>query len=1141
MGTWTKMSVALIFASAMTWAQETASISGTVTDSSGAVAVGVTITITHVETNTNYTAVSNGTGFYINSALPVGAYQVSAEAEGFKKAVRTGLTLEVGDRAVMNFVLQVGEVADTVEVAAAAGQIDTSSATLGKVIENKRIMELPINSRSGLSLVSLTPNVRSQASSQSGFADRGSAISSFSINGGLTNTNMIVVDGVMNIGTRYGDTNVNMSSDAIQEFKVESGVVSAQYNYLLGGVVNFVTKAGTNSVHGVMYEFLRNNDLDGRNYFAASRSPYQYNQYGGSIGGPILKNKLFYFGNYEEWRFNNTYDVIGTVPTAAWRKGDLSNLRTATGALIPIYDPHSTAVNPSGSGYVRSIFPGNMIPPAELDRVIQNVLSYYPLPNRTPTNAFTFANNYQGDPGTYASNRQELIKIDYTLSPKDTLSGRYILTANYTDNAAQGQSYLPDKAFRQRLDIYNQRNTGLTEAHVFSPSLLNQITLGVAHNGEPFGVPSLGAGYPQKLGLPASWPSTSFPYFVPSSAQGIQGWPAGFAGFTGHYGQTTEQVSDNVSWVKGQHSLKLGVVYMFSYLGPNKCDYCSGNTLFDQVVTGNPQSPSGTGSGLASELLGAAASSTIQVNAGASYINLAQGYYAQDDWKVSRRLTLNLGLRWDYQQVPRERHDGISNFNPDMIATGNLKGALQFAGPAPGFGPSPINPDYKNWSPRFGLAWDIFGNSKTVIRAGYGIYYQFVMNFADSLGGLGYKLNVTTYSPPGGNTQFPAFYVQNGFPTPVVPPIGNALGPAAFLGNTVTYDEPWGRTPYSQQFSFTVQHQLPKGILLDLGYSGNQGTHLRAGGFNLDQLNPVYLSLGNALQNPVPNPYAGQVPGSLGNPTISLQQSLRQYPYYNSITDQNSHQGSSTFRSFIMSVEKRYSRGFVLLFSYSKAKGISNGVTNVGGTGSTGTASTAYQEGRYDLARERSIMSFDTPQRLATSLIYELPFGRGKTWSPSSGFVNTLVSGWQVNSIMAFESGLPLEITGANNNLANRPNSTGVSAKLDNPTISEWFNTQAFVNPPAWTFGNVSTTLPDVRAPGNANVDFSVSKLTKIGERWSFQLRGEAFNVANHANFRPPNTAFVPGANGFNSSATFGTITAARDPRIIQLGVRLLF
>jgi hypothetical protein len=483
---------------------------------------------------------------------------------------------------------------------------------------------------------------------------------------------------------------------------------------------------------------------------------------------------------------------------------------------------------------------------------------------------------------------------------------------------------------------------------------------------------------------------------------------------------------------------------------------------------------------------------------------------------------------------PGERNDGLSNFNPTAIDSVNgLKGELQYAGPPPaGFGRTVINPDYRNWSPRVGFAFDVTGDGKTILRGGYGIYYAYTMSFADDFGGLGYRNNTTTWSAPGGNTEFPAFQLEDGFPTPVVPPIGRALGPAAFLGSTVTYDEPWGRTPYSQQFTFTIQRQLPHGVLLETSYSGNKGTHLRSGSFDLDELNPQYLSLGNALLNEVPNPYAGIVPGSYGASTITEEQLLKPYPYYAAITDQNSHSGSESYNAFLVNVEKRLSSGFTLLSSATFDKGISSGVSIDAATGVLGENS-SYQNGTFDRAAERAIDSWNTPYRFVTSLVYELPFGPNRRWRPSNRVLNTLSSGWQIASTMEFEGGLPVIISGANNNVATRPNSTGESAELSDLTISEWFNTTQFVNPPSWTFGNVSRVLPNVRGPNTQNINITPSKTIQIKERFRLQIRGDIFNAFNHANFMPPNGSFVPGANGLNSSATFGTITAAKDPRII--------
>ena len=339
-----------------------------------------------------------------------------------------------------------------------------------------------------------------------------------------------------------------------------------------------------------------------------------------------------------------------------------------------------------------------------------------------------------------------------------------------------------------------------------------------------------------------------------------------------------------------------------------------------------------------------------------------------------------------------------------------------------------------------------------------------------------------------------------------------------------------------------MQKQLPGKWVVDLTYTGNHGTHLVAGNYNLDQLDPQYLALGTALQNPVPNPYAGKVSGSLGGATITRQQSLLPYPYYTGITVRNPHLGNAIYHAGLLSIQKRFDQGLTLLASYTKGKLISDSVASPVNFGSIEqVTNNGYQNGLSARNLERSVDPTDVPQRLAVSSVYELPFGAGKAFASSSRIVNTIIGGWQAQAIMTLQKGLPVLISGASNFLASRPNSTGVSAKLDNPTQYAWFNTAAFVNPPNYTYGNVGRALPDVRVPGFFNIDFSMIKNTKVREKTSLQFRAEAFNLDNHVNLGFPNTGFSPGSTGSNVSSTFGTITSARAPRTVQLGLKLLF
>lgn len=657
--------------------------------------------------------------------------------------------------------------------------------------------------------------------------------------------------------------------------------------------------------------------------------------------------------------------------------------------------------------------------------------------------------------------------------------------------------------------------------------------MGLARNYFPFKNASYGLGIPQQLGLPASVP----PDEVPGISAGLPGTSDQSIGIRG---QTTWQLYDSVTWVRGSHSLKFGVEGRLQRSNNYQRSGLSGSYTFAGSLTGNPQAQAGTGSSLATFLLGSVSSAAINTGLGQA----AQGYswsgFVQDDWRLTRRLTLNLGLRYDYQSWPVERYNGISGFLPNATNPLNgLKGDLGYAGKD--FDRSPYTSNPLTLGPRVGFAWDVRGDAKMVVRGGYGIYYENIFS-RDFFGTTaGFSTTTTTYNPPGNNTNLPAFQFSQGLPSPPVQSLGSALGPSAFLGQGVSYNEPNRNIPVSQQWDFTIQRQLPGNWMFEIGYAGNHALHLVGGGYDLNQLPDQYLSLGNALQNSVPNPYAGVVPGSLGAATITQAQALKPFPYYSSISVAVPTLGSSIYHAGILTVQKRLSNGLVLLGAYTKSKLISDTVSVPVNFGPVVQVTTVgYQDGKFNRALERSLDPTNVPQRFVLSAVYELPVGRGKLLNIDNKILNGFLGGWQTQGILTLQTGLPLIINGANNNLATRPNSTG-SAKLDNPTRSAWFNTSVFVNPPNYTYGNVGRTLPDVSSPGTVNVDLSVIKTIHIFERFSIQLRAESFNVANHVNLGIPNTTFVAGPNGLNNSSTFGTITAAGAARTNQFGAKINF
>jgi hypothetical protein len=1114
-------------------------ILGTVSDSSGAIVAGAKVAVVDIDTNNTVIAETNKDGFYTTPPLTVGNYKITVEHAGFKKAIRTGVVLQVDQKAELNIQLEVGAATESVQIVGEAPLVNTENSSVGQVIENKRVEELPLNGRNAFALVQLSPDVHSNAGpNQSGFADRGTSLSDWSINGGPNAANLLLVDGTVAQNSYYPDLNADLAVDAVQEFKVQSGSMSAEYGFTLGGVINVATKAGTNQYHGTAYEFFRNNVLDARNAFATVRPAYRYNQYGAAGGGPVIipkvyngKNRSFFFANWEQYEYRTYGSSITSTPPVEQRTGDFSKLFTATGQLIPIYDTATTAVNPNGSGYVRTPFAGNIIPKSRLDPVAQAMNAFYPLPNLTPSNAFTQANNYQSvNPGAQ-NMKQYTIRGDQRISDSDSIFARFTYFNAFTNNCP---CTWPSFAVNGRYDNFGTRNAALDETHTFSPRLLNEIRIGMARQDFPFQSASYNQNWPSKLGLPASVPNTVFP----SISNGYSGLGNATVGFRG---ALTWDVTDTVTLVVGAHSIKMGAEYRLLFGNNYQTSAPSGSFNFAASLTGNPQSQSGTGSTYADFVLGAVSSASGVLNVGESEKGYTFSGFVQDDWRLRRNLNVNIGLRYDYQQPPYERNCGTSNFSPtakDPI--GNLIGAMQYA--CKDYGKTFLKSEFTDFAPRIGVSWDPKGDGKMAIRAGYALFYAGDFNISYFGNTAGFASTTTSYSSPGGNANLPAFYLSQGFPTPLVAPLGSSLGPGYLLGQGVSYDQASQKTPLSQQWNFSIQRQVFSGWVVDLGYTGNHGTHLVAGSYNYDQLDPQYLSLGNALQNPVPNPYAGIVPGSLGGATITKQQSLLPFPYYTSVSVRNPHLGNSIYHAGILTVQKRLQNGLTILAAYTKSKLISDSVAapiNFGAV--VQVTNNGYQNGAYARNLERSVDPTDVPQRLSMSAVYELPFGKGKKFDAHNGLLNTIVGGWQGQTIVILQKGLPVLISGASNNLASRPNSTGQSALLSNPTQYQWFNTAVFVNPPNYTYGNVGRALPDVRNPGYFNCDLSLIKNNKIREFANLQIRVEFFNFDNHTNLGMVNSSFSPGANGLNASSTFGTITSAQPPRTIQLGMKLIF
>lgn len=1114
-------------------------ISGIAADATGASIPHAGLTITNVDTGAVIRLETNGAGNYTTPSLQLGTYSVKIEARGFQSMQRSGVHLAVDSQTLVNFTMIVGTVSDSIIVSTQTSAINQTTATLGTTVEAQAIEELPINGRSVLALTQQSPGVHQNSGSvNEGFADRGTAVSAISVNNSPNAMNAMILDGQNDLQTYYPEVSLNPTADAIQEFKIETATMPAEYGFTAGGVVNMVSKSGTSKYHGSIYEFFRNDYLNARNYFvpAPSRVPeLRYNQYGGSVGGAILKDKLTFFSNFEGYQYVTSSSVITTVPTTAQRAGDFSQTFDTNGNLIPIYDPNTTVVNPKGAGYVRTQYSGNKIPQAQLDPVALAIQAYYPLPNHTPSNAFTNSNNFQALSPSHKWMAQALGRADYSLSSRHSMFLRYGYYLQYQDNG--GNIYMLNAPVLGARDDHDITNSLLwTDTFILSPNVINELRLSVLRSTLDFSARSANQGWPQKLGLPSNVPGTTPPYISGN----------GFPGFNTTVGlrtATNPEVSDILTVAKGKHNIRTGFDWRLNVGSNQQTSYPSGLFSFASTLTGNPQSQSGTGSAYASFLAGAVTSASEVISLGEVERNYSITGFADDVWKALPNLVLSFGLRYDLQQYPHEKNGGSSNFNPNIVDSVNgLQGAIVYAG-VNGAPTTFRNTDRTNLSPRIAFNWDVFGHGTTAFRGGYGIYYPSIFSgpFFGSTQGFG--TTSTAYSTS--NANIPAFYLKGGFPYAPTQPLGAQLGPAAFLGSAVTYDpQSDGTTPMSQQWNLSIQRALPKQITLDVAYVGNHGTHFIESGRNINQLDPKYLALGLSLQDQVTNPYAGKVPGSLGNPTISRLQSLLAFPYYTTVSVRNAHAGDYIGHSLNISATRQGHGGLTLIVAYTKSKLIDDGIVTPVNYGTVTQAGVIGFQNAYDPRAERAVDPLDLSQFLNVSALYALPFGHDKHFlATASPLVNALVGGWQINGNATWHTGLPLAVSGANNNsTATRPNFVpGVSAKLPHPTISKWFNTAAFINPPIYTYGNVSRTLPNVRGPGVFVMDLSLFKTVKLFERLDAQFRAEAFNALNHPNFGLPSTGFSPGSNGLNASSTFGTITSAADGRALQLAVKLMF
>ncbi|HEX4750677.1 MAG TPA: TonB-dependent receptor [Bryobacteraceae bacterium] len=1104
-----------------------AQINGVVKDPSGAVIPGAKLTATDLATNTAYSAAANQDGIYHFADLVPARYRVTCSVSGFKTFDQSPVTLQVNQVLELDVTLQPGQTTERVTVTAEAPPLDTQTASVSTVVTTRSIQNLPLNVRDPLALVGLTagvvfgPNFGNGGGNASDVG-RNFFKSDFNVGGGRSGYQEILLDGAPDETSDINRGVIDPPVDSVQEFSVQANSFDAAFGRTSGSIVNIILKSGTNDYHGVAYDFERHSVLDANNFFnnltGQPKVSFQRHQFGGNVGGRIIKNKWFFFADYEGLRQAYPNTTIDTVPTVLQRQGNFSQTYASNGSLITIYDPASVVLLNNGT-YQRTPFTNNTIPANRFNPVAVATLAAYPLPN-TAGNPLTNQNNYVYSADSITNSNKYDLRTDYNFTDETRMFVRFsrqqdvrIVPGNMPDPIGGG---------RDTNDHYTQAVADLT--HVFSASVVGDIQTSFTRAlASQYGT-SLGFNL-TSLNLPASYAAqvgAQFPAFNISDVTGTDyvNGPNGGDDITQFQPRNVFATKGSISYQRGRHSLKFGGDWRVLDFNEGQNTTASGSFAINRAYTQGPnaaQASTTSGYGVASFLLGDASSGSVNLVNPISTQGLYYAAFVQDDWKVSDKLTLNIGLRWDVAIGDHEKYNRIAYFDPNAISPlaapanlPNLRGDLVWLGQG-----NPQNQQATDWTdfgPRFGLAYKL--TDKTVIRGGYGIFYLPKTVQANGAGAIEAVRTTSMVASLNGNIT-PSATIDNPFPQGLLPSL-NDRNPDANVGSTISTAEYPFKNAYSQLWNFGIERELGWGIVLNGYYWGSKSTRLLET-WNLDQVPDQYLALGSRLNSQVANPFYGVVTtGALTGKTISLQQSLLPFPQYTQVTEDYVPAGNSTYEAGTIQAEKRLSSYLTFLTNYTRSKAIDDVRTPID---------------VYNRRLEKSLSSFDVPNMFRFSGVYNIPFGRDRAHGKDFNRVVTGIFGdWDLDGIVTIQSGEPVSISRTALNKGLNPNAT-------NPSIYQWFNTSDFTVAPAFTYGNVGPVLPTVFTDGVKNLDtvlvknFSVTISDRVV---TAQFRSEFYNVFNHPLFAAP--------NGSITSQSFGTITAqANTPRDIQFGLKIVF
>jgi carboxypeptidase family protein/TonB-dependent receptor-like protein len=1151
------------------------SISGRVTEASGAAVPGATVTITNLATNTSTNATTNESGNYTAIYLNPGRYAVAVEANGFKKVIRQGIEVRVADRLELDLVLEVGAIADTVNITSEASLLETNTASAGQVIDRRRISELPLSDGNPFVLTRLAAGVAYTGDLLFSRPFDNGGTSSMSANG-AKGGNEFTLDGSPNQASGRRVAFVP-PADAVQEFKVETSSFDAQQSHTAGATVNVILRSGTNEFHGTAYEFVRNDILSANNFFSnlngKERDVTRYNRFGGTIGGPVRipkklfgpfgydgRNRSFFFFAYEGLKDAFQEPGFQTVPTLAMRQGNFSALLPS----IVIYDPATARLRADGK-IERSPFPGNQIPEGRINQVARNYLQYYPLPNVQVSDPLGAGNYFSTNPRSDNFN-SESVRFDQAISDRQKFFVRY--THNFR-REARGNWTGEINGIRPTGNYLFRINNGVNFDHVvnFSPTTILNTRVAYSRFIEK--------NERQHQGL-----------FDPASL-GFSGQTAAFFGDASYFprfeiggesnlgdtvGDTTTfniySVQPTLTKIAGAHSVRLGYDFRAYRENGIPSAHTAGRYTFSSDFTRQlNDSASATGQQFASFLLGLPTSGVIDRTATRADQTLYHGIFVNDDWKVTRRLTLNLGLRYELEGSTTERFNrNLRGFDPSIpspieaaakaayaanpipevpVSSFNVKGSLLFADDRNrGF----WGADYNNVQPRAGIAFQL--NDKTVLRAGWGIFTVPFIISAVNQTGFSQSTNILPTTDVGLSFQA---NLTNPFPFGVDNPPGASLGAATFLGRSLDNLVPRAlENPQAQRWQLSIQRELPGNWLFEVAYVGNKGYDLTTG--NIDNLiNSIprqYLSTSmvrdeqtnSYLSQQVKNPFSGLLPGTgLNNSTVTRGQLLRPFPEFSGI-DSLRNDGTSIYHSGQIRVEKRFAKGYSLLAAYTWSKLLEE-VSLLNAT---------------DTDLERRISPDDAPHRIVASGIWELPFGRDRKWGGGwNKYVNGILGGWQLNGIFQWQSGRPIDLGDRNVVYFGDPSQlrAAINSKNADPS-GRVFDTSGFyfhdaavqtkgVDDPVkqrtdkriQLVNNIRyfpSRLPGFRGQDLHLWDLSLMKKLRISEGVNFELRGEFLNAFNHVQFNNPETN--------PTNANFGRVTSqANLPRNVQIGLKLVF